>query len=274
MSELVKVTTQQLDGFDTFEDAVEGEEERATGLIQGDRIKFTNQAEWVLANNDTALPQDLELLVWDVLRVVQKWPVEPGAPPIEERVLQPGEKIPDIAKLNTETPQSEWRPGPNGQMQGPWQFQFVVYLFHEETAAQYTWASGTTGAKICLRDLAKRTHFIREYRGAKIHAVVTLTDTFMPTQYGGRQRPAFNYKRWIKVGGDEPVALPAAEAPTAITQTLDQFANAAEQSAKPVEAQPPSKAQTAKPAAPKPTGKAQTVTVPTAKEATNDGVPY
>jgi len=134
MSELAKIPPQQLDGFDTFEDAVEGEEGRvSSGLIQGERIAFTNEAEWVVASSGLKLPPDLELLLWDVLRVVNKWPTEPG-PPIEARVLGPGEKIPDIKKLNKETPKEEWRMGPSGEEEGPYQFQYLVYLFNETTS--------------------------------------------------------------------------------------------------------------------------------------------
>jgi hypothetical protein len=277
MSELVKITPQQLDGFDTFEDTVEGEAERSgTGLMQGDRIKFTNQAEWVFARDNTELPPDLELLVWDILRVVQKWPVEPG-PPLEERVLGAGEKIPDLDKLNAEAPKEEWRMGPNGQMQGPYQFQFVTYLLDETTAARYTWASGTTGAKICLKDLTERSRFMRQYQGGKVHAVVTLTNVFMPTRFGGRQRPAFNYKRWIRIGGEQ-ATLPAAEAaqPKVIEHTPEQPpASNDKPAAKPAEPQQPDKTRTvAKPVAPKQPAKAQTVAVPTAKQVVNDEIKY
>src|SRR6516165_1626436 len=89
MSGIVKVVPQQLDGFDAFEDAVEGEEGRTSAsLIQGERIAFTNEAEWVIASSGVKLPPDLELLLWDVVRAVNKWPTEPG-PPIETRVLEP-----------------------------------------------------------------------------------------------------------------------------------------------------------------------------------------
>src|SRR5262245_41066089 len=118
-------TEVNLDGFDGFDDSVEGEDEDRSRLIQGDRIKFTNKAEWVIANSGETMAARLELVVSNILRVVQKWPVELGGPPIEERVLLPGEGVPDIKKLNDETPQNEWREGPNGEMQGPWQFSYV-----------------------------------------------------------------------------------------------------------------------------------------------------
>jgi hypothetical protein len=281
MSELVKITPQQLDGFDTFEDTVEGEEERGgTGLIQGDRIKFDNQAQWVFARDNTKLPPGLELLVWDILRVVQKWPVEPG-PPIEERVLGAGEKIPDLNKLNAEAPKEEWRMGPNGQMQGPYQFQFVVYLLHEVTAARFTWCSGTTGAKICLKDLTERARFMRQYHNKRIHAVVSLTDTFMPTRFGGRQRPAFDYKRWVPIGGEQ-ATLPAADKPApAVIEHIPEPPPTSDNKpvAKPAESQQPDKVQTAKPIAAKPVAlkqptKVQAVAVPTAKQVVNDEIKY
>jgi hypothetical protein len=276
MSELVKVTTQQLDGFDTFQDAVEGEEERSSGLIQGDRIKFTNQSEWVFVRDNTKLPPDLELLVWDILRVVNKWPVESGAPPLEERVLGPGEKIPDLKKLNNETPQDEWREGPNGQLQGPWQFQYLVYLFDEKTSARYTWTTSTIGGAICVRDCVERTNFMRKYKGARVHARVKLSDTFMPTRYGGRQRPQFIYSpNWVRLGeNEETAALPTPEQvkPPGAKETLNQLVKDAKLAAKVVTKMTEPQAQ-AKTAAPKQAGP-QEVTKPSAKEVTGDEIPW
>jgi hypothetical protein len=273
MSELVKITPEQLDGFDTFEDAVEGEEGRVSGsLIQGERIAFTNEAEWVIASSGLKLPPDLELLLWDVLRVVNKWPTEPG-PPIETRVLGPGEKIPDIAKLNKETPKEEWRTGPSGLKEGPFQFQYLVYLFDEKTSARYTWATSTTGGGICVRDCVERTSFMRKYKGVRVHAVVTLSDTFMSTRYGGRQRPHFNYVRWIKIGEhEEPAALPGPEPvkPPDAKETLNQRAKDARLAAKVVTkmTEPPAQAKTTKPTGP------QEVAKLTGKEVTGDEIKY
>jgi len=277
MSEIVKATTQQLDGFDAFNDAVEGEEGRASGsLIQGERIAFTNQATWEIAGSNTKLPSDLELLVWNVERVVNKWPVEPG-PPIESRVLGPGEKIPDLKKLNEETPQDEWRMGPNGQMQGPYQFQYLVYLFDEKTSARYTWATSTIGGAICIRDLVERTNFMRKYKGARVHAGVKLSDVFMPTRFGGRQRPQFIYSpNWVRLGeSEETAALPSPEQvkPPGAKETLNQLAKDAKLAAKVVSKMTEPQAQT-KPAAPKQSTGPQEVSRPSAAEVTNDEIPW
>jgi hypothetical protein len=63
----------ELDGFETYEDGVEGEVERASGgVIQGPIIAFTNEADWVRRDGED-LPADLELVAVDVARVVRKW---------------------------------------------------------------------------------------------------------------------------------------------------------------------------------------------------------
>jgi hypothetical protein len=278
MSEIVKAATHELDGFDAFESAVEGEEGRvSSSLIQGDRISFTNEATWVIAISNVKLPPELELLVWDVLRVVNKWPVEPGAPPIESRVLGPGEKIPDLKKKNEATPQEEWRMGPSGQLEGPYQFQYLVYLFDEKTSARYTWATSTIGGAICVRDCAERTNFMRKYKGARVHARVKLSNTFMNTRFGGRQRPQFIYMpHWVRLGESEEIAaLPAPEQvkPPGIKETLDQFAKHAKLAAKVVTKMTEPQAQ-AKAAAPKQSTGPQEVVKPSAKEVTDDEIMF
>jgi hypothetical protein len=55
---------------------------------------------------------------------------------------------------------------------------------------------------------------MRKSRGEKVCAVVTLSDTFMNTQFGGRQRPHFIVQRWVRLGGGEQPALAAPEPPS------------------------------------------------------------
>jgi hypothetical protein len=51
---------------------------------------------------------------------------------------------------------------------------------------------------------------MRRFRGEHVYPVITLSDAFMNTRFGGRQRPHFEVKRWIKLGGErgEVEALP------------------------------------------------------------------
>jgi len=142
-----------LDGFDGFTDEAEGEDQdRFVGgrVIQGTRINFTNEAIWVDAAKEK-LPSDLELIVVDIGRVVQKWGKDnlPSAPPI---ILEPNQKFPDINALNEKCPKSEWRER-FGKLEGPYQAQYVVYLWDPVTMNKYTWPTSTIGGHICVADV-------------------------------------------------------------------------------------------------------------------------
>jgi hypothetical protein len=155
------------------------------------------------------LPSELELIVVDIGRVVQRWK---SGQPIETIVLAPGQKYPDINELNAKVPRTEWEEGPDGKPRGPWQAQFIVYLLNGQTMDRYTFPTGTTGGAIAVRDLVDRTNWMRRLRGPGVFPVVALADAFMRTRFGGRQRPRFDIKRWVKFG-DDGAALPAAETP-------------------------------------------------------------
>jgi hypothetical protein len=166
---------------------------------------------WVINDGDE-LPGDLELVVVDIARVVQKWR---DHQPVETRILAPGEKFPDIKKLNEETPKSEWVEGPDQQLRGPWQSQHVVYLLNPATMDKYSWPTGTVGGSICVRDIVDKTNWMRSFRGSRVYPVVTLSDKFMNTRFGGRQRPDLIVKRWITLGGEsgKVEALPTTAQP-------------------------------------------------------------
>ena len=183
-----------LDGFSgLFEDTVEGEDSATKRLIQGQKVKFSNQATWTIGEGEE-LPKTRELIAANVTRVTQKWD---DGQPIGTRILEPGEKFPDVEKLNANTPQSEWREGPDGKLQGPWQNSYVVYLLDMSNAERFTYVASTIGGGIAVRDLVDRTRWMRSFRGANVYPIVTLSDTFMSTHFGGRQRPQFVIKRWV-----------------------------------------------------------------------------
>jgi hypothetical protein len=246
MSELMK-RENQLDGFATYDDSVEGKPEQAQrrSVIQGALIKFTNASVWV-TRDGAELAANLELVVVDVARVVQKWQDQE---PVETRVLEPGQKFPDLEKLNEETPRSEWGKDTNGQPRGPWQSQHLVYLLNPETMDRFTYPTGTVGGSIAVRELVDKVQWMRRYRGAHVYPVVVLSDTYMHTNFGGRQRPNFIVKRWISFGEEQQVlpAAPPKALPPTVEATLDTFAT---------KAQP------------------KTVSGPTTEEELNDEIPF
>jgi len=190
--------TQRLDGFDDFND-----EDGGSRVIQGALVKFTNECTW--ESGDEELPPDLELIVIDVSRVVQKWH---DGNPVETIVLVAKEPWPDIKAMNAATPREEWEDGPDGHPRGPWQGQYITYLWNEKTGGRYTYATGTIGGGLCVRELIKDTNLTRDYRGDRVYPVVTLGDVFMNTRYGGRQRPRLKIMRWVTFGKNKTLPAP------------------------------------------------------------------
>jgi len=202
MNEIVKPKS-LLDGFQGFE----GVDSPANRLIQGQLVKFTNEATWVTRDGEE-LSSTLQLIAFNVIRVVQKWA---DGQPIETRVLQSGEKFPNLDELNANVPQNEWREGPDGKPHGPWQAQYLAYLLNPDTAERFTYATGTIGGGIAVHDLVDRVSSMRKIRGEQVYAVVSPSAAPMKTRYGTRPRPHFVIKRWVVLSSDG--ALPPTEPP-------------------------------------------------------------
>jgi hypothetical protein len=229
MSDIVKKDPTSIDNFAGWEDGVEGDDRpEGAGIIQGNLAKFTNEATYVTRDGDE-LPADLELVAVDVARIVQKWQDQQ---PVETIILEPHQKFPDIEEMNEKVPREEWIEGPDGQLRGPYQAQHVLYLLDPATMDKFTFPTGTVGGRIAIRELRDKLMWMRRLRGPNVYPVVLLSDTFMNTRFGGRQRPHFKIVRWTRLGGEggEVEALPS---PATMTtqQALDEFAKPTEKPA-------------------------------------------
>jgi hypothetical protein len=274
MSDDVMKVPEKIDGFDV--DADDAPQNRR--VIQGTCLRFTNDFIWI-DDNDEKIASDLELVVVDRVRVLQKW-IDQKPVKEETRFLEPTEKWLDVEAMNDAAPRSEWREGQDGKPQGPWQCQWVIYLLDLKTLDRYTYPTNTTGGHILVGDLSERIKTMRRLRGEHVYPVIRLTDTFMATRWGGRQRPAFKFMRWIKLDSEGAVALPAPEGPQGPAAQLEAFAQE-KPAEKPAEKAPeptPEKA----PAATKTTTKTTkrgvtritTVPEPTLKEELDDDLPF
>jgi hypothetical protein len=172
-----------LDGFDSDDD------EQDQRLLQGTPLKFTNGYTWVTKAGEE-MSTDKEFIAVDMKRVEAKWPTDKNARP-HTRVLFPGEKFRDMRKLNEETPKSEWREY-NGQLKGPWENQYYLYLL-DSLMKRYTFVASTIGAHIAMSELRQQVRDARKVHGRATYAKVRLSDTWMKTSYSpeGRQRPHF-----------------------------------------------------------------------------------
>jgi hypothetical protein len=207
-NEIMKVPKTVLDGFDFNTD-----EQQIRRVIQGLRYAFTNDFTWV-DSNDEEVPRNREHIVVDRVRVLQEWGAD-QTPVGEPRFLEPTEKWPDVETLNNAEPKSKWREGPDGKLRGPWACQWVIYLLDPLTLDKFSYPTNTTGGHIAVGELSNRIKDMRRLRGEHVYPVVTLGDTFMNTRFGGRQRPHFEVKRWIKLGGEsgQVEALPPPSPP-------------------------------------------------------------
>jgi hypothetical protein len=200
-----------LDGFDGFTEEAEGnDQDQFVGgrVIQGTRINFTNEATWIDAAKQK-MPADLELIVVDIGRIVQKWGTDnkPAEPPI---ILAPNQKYPDVTAMNEACPKSEWRER-FGKLEGPYQAQHVVYMLDPKTMNKYSWPTSTVGGSICVSELVEKTKLMRRFRGQRVYAVVRLGNTLMSKKYN-RQRPDLLVQRWVTLDGSG--ALPPPETPS------------------------------------------------------------
>jgi hypothetical protein len=250
-NELEKVSPHALDGFGGYTEVIEGSEGQSVAGVSllGLKLKYLDPIWTDPDENEVKGP----FVVHDVQRKVQKWLDD--SRPAETIVLAPGEKWPDIEKLNAACPKSEWREK-FGKLQGPWQGEHVVCFFDPATMVRYWWPSPltTVGSAICVRELVAQTKLMRSYKGEHVYPLVELSHTFMPTNYGGRERPNLVVKDWVRFGNGGNLVLPAPNRPV--------LADSAVATTEPKSA-----------ATSNPTGM-QSVGKLTAKEVTRDEIPF
>jgi hypothetical protein len=189
------IPTPQSDGFNAPDEA------GGSGLIRGEKLKFSNHAEWL--SGDSAIAADREFIVIKLLKATQKWL---DGKPAETRILHENECFPDVEVLNAEAPREEWHEA-FGQLRGPWQNTTFVYLLDPETMEALTWPTATVGGSIAIRELKDATLRARLLRGANLYPRVRLADKHMNTDYGDRRRPYFNICGFEAIGDTPPPAI-------------------------------------------------------------------
>jgi hypothetical protein len=196
------------DDFDIF--AVEGEEDRTDGnLLAGTaRLKFGTEPQqgtyWLFAQSNKPVTTPLALIFAGYQRVTVRF--HDQIP--ETEILAPGEKFPNLEEKNKKVSQSEWVKNKfTGQLEGPWQNQFVLLFVEENSFDRYSWVAPlkTVGSVLCVKDIIRKWEWVQQYRGKDVAPVVKLSDTFMKTRFGGgaggRQRPHLEVIKWITLGG-------------------------------------------------------------------------
>jgi hypothetical protein len=190
------------DSFSGYVDTYEGDDgEDAVNqsLIEGARVKFSGDGRWTDVKN-VELPANLILLVVNVIRAINHW--VDGKPSEKSYILKPGERWPNIKKKNEDAPQSEWRINPNnGQLEGPWQAQRLLYLADPNSGDKYTYPTHTEGGRRAISELSDKITWAQRIRPG-VRPLVTFSKVWMPTKFKGRDRPHFVVqKEWMLPDG-------------------------------------------------------------------------
>jgi hypothetical protein len=165
-------------------------------------LKFNNDSTWTV--HDEPMPATREFVVVDVSRNVVRWPPDiSGGGPLEVITLRANEPFPDVEQMNADTPKTEWRTDPAGNLRGPWQAQHVVHLLDPENMDRLNYPTSTIGGSVAVRELVDRVRWMRKFRAESVYPIVRLADKFMNTRFGGRQRPHFEIVRFVAFGGPE-----------------------------------------------------------------------
>jgi hypothetical protein len=240
MSELVEKLKSEtaLTNLDGFDDSFDGYTDEAEGgehdqdqltsgrLIQGERISFSNEAVWVGVNGQP-LPNNLQLLVHSVVRLVQKWGQDnmPAGPPL---ILAPNQKWPDIEAMNEACPKSEWRLR-FGVLVGPYQAQKIVYLWDRISMNKYSWPTSSNSGMACVSELAEKIQMMRQFKKQKARPIVKLSSRLWSKRFN-KQGPNFVVLQWVVVN-EEGALVPLTDMaaitgpkPTTVKESLDQFA--------------------------------------------------
>jgi hypothetical protein len=259
--------------FAGFVDTYEGDEDDGPinqRMIQGTRLTFSNDSRWMTAENIELDPQ-LKLIVVELVRVVNKWPLQAG-PPLDSIVIGPGQPWPNLKTWNENCPQSEWRPNPYkpGELRGPWEAQRLLYLLDPVTLDTYTYTTTTLGGTRALHELARKITWMQRYRQAGVRPVVQLAKIWMPTRFGGRLRPHLQIVDWVAPGGGTVEIEPARARPLLTTgEKLDAFAGTT--TAPPTQ---PAPAPTKLPDETLAKAGLKSVSEPSLKEEMNDDIPF
>lgn len=117
---------EDIDGFDYESEYDDGDADSGGGILSGTtRIKYG--PPWMAAVSKEPMAASLELMAAKVERVIIRFH---GTDVPETRVLEPGEKFPNMKALNDSVPRTEWATDFNGNPKGPWEAQHVLFLLN------------------------------------------------------------------------------------------------------------------------------------------------
>jgi hypothetical protein len=162
----------------------------------GSRLKYLKIAKWVDADGDEVTSK---LIATDVIRRIQEWPADGGAP-ISTRTIAPGEEWPDVAALN-DACRDRWYEK-FGKLTGPFVGEHVVVFLDPSDMEGYWWPSpvSTIGSCIAIRNLVMATQRMRSFRGERVFPLCRLSHAPMKTtNFGTLERAALDIENFVTI---------------------------------------------------------------------------
>jgi hypothetical protein len=182
-------TVQTDDGWD------DAATENAERVIKGTLLKFADW-NWTKGTEGTNVEKSTALVA---LSTVAAWVRWVDGKPVEYRMRQPGEQLPDRDELG-DLDESAWEQGPDGNPKDPWQNTRFVYLIDPVSAEAYTFSTSSWGGRQAVNDLAEAIQRMR-YGRPGASPVVELHAAPMTTKWGKKSKPFFKVVDWR---GGEP----------------------------------------------------------------------
>ena len=185
-------------GGDGWGDAAAEASERQ---IRGTLLKFADW-RWTAGKEATPIENGTRMIALATAAMWQRW--ENGRP-VENRVREPGRRLPDRDELGF-TDENEWEAGPSGEVQDPWRNTRLVYLVDPKTAEAFTFSTSSWGGRGAVNDLGDQIVRMRSVRADAV-PIVELQAAEMPTKYGRKSKPVFKVIGWKSADGDKPAPI-------------------------------------------------------------------
>jgi hypothetical protein len=187
-----------------YDDGFDGEPD-TDRMIQGVRYvcDITKPEPWLQQPGSIPVDVTREKLVMTSRTVLRRWQ---NNRVIDTKIKCKDVPFPSADELNDEVPREQWQKGPSGELQGPWQKAWFVYLLDVQSGERATFVTTSIGGSICVTELRENIAWMRKLRGHAVAPIVLLKLKPFPTKYGMKQQPWLRPVRWVGLGTDAGIA--------------------------------------------------------------------
>jgi hypothetical protein len=175
--------------------------EASQRVLRGTLLRFLDRA-WTRGKEHEPIKRGTELLVTGTAAGWVKWQ---GGKPVETRLRQPGQKLPEREDPSLgDLDQIKWEKGPDGKFKDPWANTRFVYLLDPMTAEAFTFSTSSWGGRDAVVNLGDAVARMRSAHPDAL-PIVALESAPMTTRYGLKSKPVFKVVGWKGIDGQREV---------------------------------------------------------------------